>query len=452
MTPGTDDDYLAQARQAIRAEAAVLDTWPAPASAQATPSASGEIARTRLSYALHELTDAAYLAFVEGAFRALLKRRPTSDESAAQLGLLGAGASKVEILGNLRWSGEGRHIGVHVHGLWPRYLLAKAVHIPLLGHLFQTGMALAGLPHLVRQQRAIETLAAAGRHEALQGRQALDAGLGELRAQAAELGTRLRQAEATLDTRTRQLQALDASLSDALRAIEIALRQRIEALEATPLGQQEHWIGELTHLRQRIYAVGEWFVRLERTLGEIDARASSRTPPAAPRAARAAAAAVERDAARAARNAAWATYLAGRLPAGARVLALACGADWLELLALRGLDAGGADLLPAMDTLRRCNDGSMDGVAVLALPLLARTTPVLELLAQAARVLRPGGALLLADAPEPDQLIEILRGTAGTGIPFDLLECALAASGFEAIARIDSADGRAALLAHRAAA
>ncbi len=452
MTPGADDDYLEQVRQDIRAEAKVLGERPMLARAQTTPGDADGIERARLSYALRELTDPQYLAFVECAFRALLKRRPTADETTGQLRLLGAGTAKTEILGNLRWSGEGRRIGARVRGLPSRYLLAKAARIPLLGHLLRAGMALAGLPFLARQQRALETLAAAGRHEAQESRRALDAGIGELQAHTTSLAAALRQSEADFDTRAQQFQAHGESLDDAVRATELALRRRIEALEATPLGRQEHWISELDYLRQRTYAVGEWFSRLERTLGEIETLTSKRAAADAPRAARAAEAALRRDGARATRNGAWATLFAEQLQPGARVLALASGADWLELLGLRGLDASGSDLVPASDTLHRCSDASMDGLAILALPVLAQATPVLELLAEAARVLRAGGILLLADGPEPDQLVGLLRGTAGAGIPFDLLECALAASGFGTITRIDSADGRPALIAHLAAA
>ena len=80
---------------------------------------------TRNRYSIEELSQAHFTRFLNQAFVALLRRPPDPAGLEAQMRLLVAGRSKIEILGNLRWSPEGRDIGVHVPWLLPRYILAK---------------------------------------------------------------------------------------------------------------------------------------------------------------------------------------------------------------------------------------------------------------------------------------------------------------------------------------
>jgi len=101
--------------------------------------------------------------------------------------------------------------------------------------------------------------------------------------------------------------------------------------------------------------------------------------------------------------------------------------------------------------LRRTADASLDGLSVLALPVLTRDTPVAEVLADAKRALRPRGVLLLAFAREPAALVDALLGARDSALPADLLVQAAIAAGFVDVARIDAADHTAALLARKAA-
>ncbi|HEX5125053.1 MAG TPA: hypothetical protein VFV97_17545, partial [Rhodanobacteraceae bacterium] len=105
------DSYLERVKAEIRAEAdtarqrAPLPRREAPPP-RSTPTVSqdGTIDRARLDYAIAELTGEHYTAFVDRAFRALLKRPPDEPGLDAQVRLLAAGAPKAEILGNLRYS------------------------------------------------------------------------------------------------------------------------------------------------------------------------------------------------------------------------------------------------------------------------------------------------------------------------------------------------------------
>jgi hypothetical protein len=65
--------------------------------------------------------------FVWNAYRALLKRDPDDDGFQSHLKALRSGnAGKIDILGRLRYSPEGRRARVRVYGLFFRALLSKA--------------------------------------------------------------------------------------------------------------------------------------------------------------------------------------------------------------------------------------------------------------------------------------------------------------------------------------
>ncbi|MEO5622876.1 MAG: methyltransferase domain-containing protein [Dokdonella sp.] len=195
MSSSSDDDYLDQVKAEIRAEADAArgssPSTPRLATTAADPvAAQDDIEPKRRDFAIGELTGAHYSAFVEQAFRAVLQREPDEAGWARQVHLLAAGASKAEVLGNLRWSPEGRRLRVRVRGLLPRYLLAKLAHVPLLGYVIEWAMAFAALPLLLRHQRAADTQVAA-RFDAAAGAQrdqgqrldSLDSGLMELGAE-----------------------------------------------------------------------------------------------------------------------------------------------------------------------------------------------------------------------------------------------------------------------------
>ncbi len=195
MSSSSDDDYLDQVKAEIRAEADAArgssPSTPRLATTAADPvAAQDDIEPKRRDFAIGELTGAHYSAFVEQAFRAVLQREPDEAGWARQVHLLAAGASKAEVLGNLRWSPEGRRLRVRVRGLLPRYLLAKLAHVPLLGYVIEWAMTFAALPLLLRHQRAADTQVAA-RFDAAAGAQrdqgqrldSLDSGLMELGAE-----------------------------------------------------------------------------------------------------------------------------------------------------------------------------------------------------------------------------------------------------------------------------
>lgn len=104
-------------------------------------------------YTLGELLDDPDEAFIHNAYWAVLRREPDPEGLRIYLGRLRQGSlSKLDILGGLRYSSEGRKVGVAVHGLLMPWLLHVAYRIPLLGSL----MALASV--LLRPGKIIERL------------------------------------------------------------------------------------------------------------------------------------------------------------------------------------------------------------------------------------------------------------------------------------------------------
>lgn len=87
-------------------------------------------------YVLGELLEYSDAEFVDTAFTVVLGRCPASDEARHYLTDLRDGSlTKVELLGRLRWSAEGRARGKHVDGLLIPYTMQRLKRSPLLGPL-----------------------------------------------------------------------------------------------------------------------------------------------------------------------------------------------------------------------------------------------------------------------------------------------------------------------------
>jgi hypothetical protein len=410
VSSSPQDDYLERVKAEIRAEADIArvrdplarhDPPPRATKAQ-RPVFDEGIDRARLDYAIGELTGAHYRALLDQAFRALLKRPPDEAGSEMQIRLLAAGASKAEVLGNLRWSPEGRRVGTRVHGLLPRYALAKLVRVPLLGYFVEWGLALAGLPMLLRHQRAADTSSAAG-----------FAALAEAQANTRRELDELRAAHAALD-------AEHGRRSEAMRADISRMLLRLDALEEHARSPHAN-AHEVVELRHYVHAINHWITSLQRGLGDLEDNAA-RSRARADALAASIDAGAEEASARSARHASWSAVLATRLPTGARVLDLDSGdGAWLTALAARGIAASGVETNAALvaraqrhglaialgdplSVLTRCADGDLDGLSLTAATLARDEADIAALLAEALRVLRPGGHLLLRCEHEPHRL------------------------------------------------
>lgn len=99
--------------------------------------------------------------FIEIAYEKLLRRPADQEGSQGYLNALRAGTlSKVEILGLIRFSEEGRRQSVHVDGLLLPYKLHRWRHVRVIGWFLGLGMAVWRLPRLAWRLQGMEATAA----------------------------------------------------------------------------------------------------------------------------------------------------------------------------------------------------------------------------------------------------------------------------------------------------
>lgn len=95
-------------------------------------------------------------AFVAAAYVGLLGRYPDVEGGEHYLRRVREGASKIEVLGRLRYSTEGKRLGAEVPGLRRRYAFHLATRVPVLGRLTAVLFILARLPELLAMVRRVE--------------------------------------------------------------------------------------------------------------------------------------------------------------------------------------------------------------------------------------------------------------------------------------------------------
>lgn len=99
--------------------------------------------------------------FIDVVYRKLLRHPAGNGEAQGYLNALRhAYLSKVEVLGLIRFSPEGRKQGVHVDGLLLRYKLQRLQRVRVLGWFIRMGVAVARLPRLAWRLQGIEARAA----------------------------------------------------------------------------------------------------------------------------------------------------------------------------------------------------------------------------------------------------------------------------------------------------
>ncbi len=120
-------------------------------------SVEGLITANNPSYELGELLGFPDKLFVRNAYRAILRREPDVGGLKTYLGRLRQGSlSKIDILGSLRFSREGRQARVSIHGLLMPWLLHTAYRIPLLGFLMALVSAVLRPSKTIQRLRKLE--------------------------------------------------------------------------------------------------------------------------------------------------------------------------------------------------------------------------------------------------------------------------------------------------------
>lgn len=397
------DDPLDRIKPVIRADAdalrsrATLPERVANARAAELPVASG-------GTSIPELARLAGPAFVENAYRAILGREPDAPGFAHQMAALGAGTNKIEILGDLRYSGEGRARNVAIPGLRPRYLLAKLGRVPIAGAIVQWIVAALSLPHVMRHQRATEA--------------SLAVNFGEVRSALAIAEQRFADAEQRDADLRRDLASAVDELSERITRTEKAaheIRVYIESVNAS-----------VAELRQLALTMNHWTIEVRKSIAAIEAAEADARRERDEHEAAAILAARARDGGRAERLGAWVGELARHVPEGANVLDLGVGTDWLAALDARGFVASAIETNAALHRearahkldvtlgdpaalVARIEDASLDALSIDARAFDA------ALAREARRILKRGGVLVVVEARTERASVTDLVEPAGFG-------------------------------------
>jgi SAM-dependent methyltransferase len=108
-------------------------------------------------YELHDFLDYHDEAFIVNAYRGVLKREPDPTGLGSFLPRLRSGDySKIEILGRLRFSPEGRKAPVRIKGLWFPFVVQTAYRLPLLGYAISWFNFVMRLPVLIKNLQRFE--------------------------------------------------------------------------------------------------------------------------------------------------------------------------------------------------------------------------------------------------------------------------------------------------------
>ncbi len=351
----------------------------------AAPKSMGAVAPARAAFTIDELASFHFIAFIENAYASLLRRAPDSTGLNAQICLLEAGRSKIEILGNLRYSGEGRAIGVRVPGLWPRYFLAKSMRVPILGYAIEWLMCLGGLPRMLRHQRAADAYHAAHDHvigrdlaslaeqlhplrdETLRlehGQARLERGQVDVATQLQQFGERFGPVRAEIEKSFHEIRDLRqlvlsinhwlASLRENLATLETAEAEQArkaggmhadvsEQLQQfgerfTPVRAEiEKSFHEIRDLRHLVLSMNHWLASLRQNLAALETAEAEQARKAGAMHADVAEQLLKADQRRPIRLEQWAATFTKGLSASAEVLDIGGGLDWLQALSRYGL-------------------------------------------------------------------------------------------------------------------
>lgn len=332
-----------------RKDPAASALGPAAALADGLPGWSARVVDFKPQYSLIELLEFSDKAFVDSAYRAILRRVP--DESGMQtcLNQLRSGrASKVEVLGHLRWSPEGLANGVHVDGLLIPYTVAKWRHRRIIGPLIGWAHSLFRLGSM---QRRIDTVDATHSRSNEELGEIVNAVTAQLNARVAFLENALDQ-----DVRSRErAQAFERSLDPLYVAFEESFRGSLELIRARAEPYLEIIAGDRPDARKAPV--------LDLGCGRGD----------------------------------WLELLKEH---GFDAIGIDSNSAFLNVCRQRGLKVMEGDVL---ELIRRLPDASISAVTGMHIAEHLPFTVLIELLDECLRVLVPGGVLAL-ETPNPENL------------------------------------------------
>lgn len=205
-------------------------------------------------------------AFVQTAYRAVLKRSPNETELLRDLQQLRSGdINKIDLLATLRFTPEGRAKGVQLDGLVVPALIRRLGQLPLLGYLIRLGIAFVRLPNLIRDQREFGSYVLSQQEQIAEFINETSARVSECRHEVSRLEETLSQQLAAL---TQQIETQGTTLTERQHALEqqhaefarVASAQfseidrRYDTLEAYTKQQLRELLAQLATDRQEVLA------------------------------------------------------------------------------------------------------------------------------------------------------------------------------------------------------
>jgi O-antigen chain-terminating methyltransferase len=202
-------------------------------------------------YHVHDLLGFHDRAFVQAAYRAVLKRSPDETEMSRDLKRLRSGnVNKIDLLATLRFTPEGRAKGVQLDGLVFPALIRRLGQLPLLGYIIRLGVAFVRLPNLVRDQREFGSYVLSQQEQMAEFINHTSARISECRNEVSRLEETLSQQLSTLsshiemqgETLTEKQSALERQQAEFARIASAQFSEidrRYDALEAYAKQQQD---------------------------------------------------------------------------------------------------------------------------------------------------------------------------------------------------------------------
>lgn len=393
----------------------------------------------KAEYTVQELLQYDDQEFVETAYRAILRR--VADEIGLRHfthGLRVGSISKIEVLGALRWSEEGKQRGVHVDGLLVPWTVQKWRRRRWVGPVLDWCYSLARLPRLARTQslassRSVREIGRLGQlfNQAVQdGWNRTD----EIAHQLEELSSWIRSAESQASARSEQDLLRLSTLESSVQSLDAKLYALRAASEARDTRDRE-LASAKARVNERLDAIEVSFARLAQQSAAIaqqqDAmREVLNGESLVSEASMDALYATLEEAFRGSRELVKRRVepyiddlrtVASDNPAEDLVIDIGCGrGEWLELVRDAGFRARGIDSNDmfvqacraldldvvhgdAISVLRATQDASVAAITSMHLVEHLPFQTLIALLDECHRVLRPGGMLIL-ETPNPENL------------------------------------------------
>lgn len=456
-----------------------------PASIPRLPESAGDLP-DKQRYSLADFLCYQDEDFVRNGYYGILRRSPDAQGFTDFIGALRAGKlSKVEILGHLRFSREGRQVGVPIDGLAVPFAVRKLRRVPVIGRLVGIAQYLVRLPDVVRNHERLE---ASLFEQTLDLRRRINRVVSSVEARLeqseAGLGATIRDAG---DERARvenRLLLINDEVASRFMAVDRVLESKADLDKLGPLWSlpaaleklEAHFI-EISALQRSHQTALRVVDELGRQVHERELEFRSRQSELAGRLEQVEAAiqnssvesisagfeqlyAAFEDRFRGARDdikQRVSVYLpfvqdAGAGTSDAPVLDVGCGrGEWLELLTDNGLVGHGIDLNGAMvaecearglevqqaDALTyfgKCEANSVGAVTGMHVIEHLTFDSCIALFEEALRVLRPGG-LVVFETPNPENILVgscsfYLDPTHKRPLPPEMIHFVAEASGF----------------------